>query len=222
MRLLLFDIDCTLIDTGGAGMLSLKQTATDLYGAEGPELDLAGSTDSGILMGMAEHFGRDICHADFYQAYLKRLIPNLAGFNGRVLPGVIELLDQLQGLEKEGNVTLGLLTGNIAGGAAAKLDHFSLSSYFKFGAYGDDHHDRNQLGPVALQRASQHVGKDFSAEHTIVIGDTPKDIACGKAIGAKTLAVATGSFTVEQLEDHGADVTVSDLTSDNLMRVLLD
>jgi phosphoglycolate phosphatase len=210
-RLLLFDIDCTLIDTGGAGMAALKEAACELFGAEGPELDLAGSTDSGIVGGMLEHFGSDLSLEEFYQVYLTKLEPNLGSYTGRVLPGVVSLLSELE----KTDATLGLLTGNISKGAKAKVDYYGLESYFSIsvGAYGDDHHDRNKLGPVALQRANAECDRDFSAQNTIVIGDTPKDIACGKAMGALTLAVATGGFSVDQLSSYEADLTVPDLTS---------
>lgn len=197
-------------------MQALKDAACEVFGAEGPELDLAGSTDAGIVMGMLEHFGSDLSHEVFYQSYLNYLTPNLKAFRGRVLPGVSALLEDLQ---SEG-VVLGLLTGNIADGAKAKLDHYGLGSYFGFGAFGDDHHDRNRLGPVALQRARQYGGDGFSPESSMVIGDTPKDIACGKAMGALTLAVATGGFSVEELKAYGADYVVEDLSSEEVRRIL--
>ncbi len=217
-RLLLFDIDCTLIDTGGAGMAALKETARELFGADGPELDLAGSTDSGIVMGMLEHFGSDISRDEFYQVYLAKLVPNLAAFTGRVLPGVEALLAELD----RSGAALGLLTGNIVGGAKAKIVHYGLADYFpmEVGAYGDDHHDRNRLGPVALARASAEYGRVFQAESTVVIGDTPKDIACGKAMGAMTLAVATGGFSVDELAAYEPDLTVSDLTRPEVRQIL--
>lgn len=215
-RLLLFDIDCTLIDTGGAGMEALKQTARELFGADGPELDLAGSTDSGIVRGMLDHFDSDLSLELFYQTYLNYLPTNLESFTGRVLPGVTSLLDRLV----EDEITLGLLTGNIAQGAWGKLDHYGLSDYFAFGAFGDDHHDRNRLGPVALDRASQHCGRTFQADNTIVIGDTPKDIACGKAMGAITLAVATGGFSVDALAEYTPDYVVEDLESSEVFEML--
>ena len=214
--LLLFDIDCTLIDTGGAGMEALKQAARELFGAAGPELDLAGSTDSGIVRGMLDHFGSDLSLELFYQTYLNYLPTNLESFTGRVLPGVQSLLDRLV----ETDVTLGLLTGNIAQGAWGKLDHYGLRDYFGFGAFGDDHHDRNRLGPVALDRASRHGGCVFQAENAIVIGDTPKDIACGKAMGAVTLAVATGGFSVDQLASYDPDYVVADLNSSEVAEIL--
>lgn len=190
-------------------MAALKETACELFGAEGPELDLAGSTDWGIVRGMLEHFGSDVALEDFYRLYLTKLGPNLASFSGRVLPGVMGLLANLE----QSDAVLGLLTGNIAHGAKAKIDHYGLDNYFSIdvGAYGDDHHDRNLLGPVALGRASSMHGIDFRAEQSVVIGDTPKDIACGKAMGAVTLAVATGRFSVAELASHEADLTVGDL-----------
>lgn len=217
-RLLLFDIDCTLIDTGGAGMAALKEAACELFGAEGPELDLAGSTDSGIVRGMLDHFASDIELEDFYRVYLQKLTPNLVSYRGTILPGVTTLLDELV----HSDASLGLLTGNIADGAKAKIDHYELTRYFpiEVGAYGDDHHDRNELGPVALKRAHSIYGMAFDAEQSVVIGDTPKDIACGKAMGAATLAVATGRFSVDDLQACGADLAVEDF-SDSRVRSFL-
>jgi phosphoglycolate phosphatase len=209
----LFDIDGTLVDTGGAGMRSLQEAAEELFGGQGPQLDLAGSTDLGVVAGIFDHFGlacgpREI--EAFFAIYLRRLDWNLArgGFPGRVLPGVVELLDELAGLP---GITVGLLTGNIAGGAAAKMRHFGLDRHFPFGAYGCDHADRNLLGPIALERAARHAGKAFLPDQTVVIGDTPKDIACARAMGAPCVAVATGRFTVEELRVAGADRVVATL-----------
>jgi phosphoglycolate phosphatase-like HAD superfamily hydrolase len=117
----------------------------------------------------------------------------------------------LAGLSENPGATIGLLTGNMAGGAAAKMRHFGLTSHFPFGAYGCDHADRNRLGPIALERAARHAGRNFTAAETWVIGDTPKDIACAHAIGARCLAVATGQFSATQLADHGADQVVETL-----------
>ena len=213
ISLWLFDIDGTLVDTGGAGLKALKEAAVERFGAEGPELDLAGSTDLGILAGMLEHFGYTESQEEyekFFAFYLERLEWNLkqGGFDGRVLPGVVELLDQLA---DDFEVTVGLLTGNIAGGAAIKMRHFELDHHFDFGAYGSDHANRNLLGPVALERASEFAGRSFSPEETLVIGDTPKDIACAHAMGSQCLAVATGRFSSEELRDAGADMVAAGL-----------
>ncbi len=211
--LYLFDIDGTLVDTGGAGMAALREATREVFGGDGPPLDLAGATDLGIVLNIHGHFEVEPTPGRidaYFAVYQQRLDWNLinGGFPGRVLEGVTDLLDALAG---RSGVTLGLLTGNIAGGAASKVRHFGLAPYFQFGAYGCDHPDRNRLGPIALERAAAHAGRGFTAEETWVIGDTPKDIACAHAIGSRCLAVATGSFTAAELEAHGADRVVASL-----------
>ncbi|HVJ46992.1 MAG TPA: HAD family hydrolase [Luteolibacter sp.] len=211
--LYLFDIDGTLVDTGGAGMKALQEASVEIFGHEGPSLDLAGATDLGIVAQIHSHFEIEPTPERieaYFKAYLARLDWNLAngGFPAKVFDGVVEILAALS--DRPG-VTLGLLTGNTAEGAATKVRHFGLSAYFPFGAYGCDHADRNQLGPIALERAAAHASRRFSPGETWVIGDTPKDIACAKAIGARCLAVATGRYTVAELENAGADVTVESL-----------
>lgn len=211
-QLILFDIDCTLIDTGGAGMSALRAAALELFGGEGPPLDLAGSTDSGIVRGLFKHFDRDYdadLEEKFYLSYLPKMEANLhnSDFGGRVLPGAVDLIASLQ---SQGHI-LGLLTGNIERGALIKAGHYGLGDHFTFGAYGDDHWDRNKLGPVALARASAATGRTFTPADVVVIGDTPKDVACAQAFGARSIAVATGAFTSEQLGKCGADLVVPDL-----------
>jgi len=200
----LFDIDGTLVDTGGAGMKALKEAAELCFGAEGPELDLAGSTDLGVVHGMLTHFGLEADEelmAGFFSTYLERLEWNLAhgGFPGTILPGVVELLERL---EADDRVYLGLLTGNTAGGAAVKMRHFGLDRFFSFGAYGCDYADRNLLGPVAAARAALYAGRTFAPDEIVVVGDTPKDIACARALGCPCIAVATGKFSVEELQSY--------------------
>jgi phosphoglycolate phosphatase len=212
--LILFDIDGTLVDTGGAGLRSLEEASEQIFGARGPSLDLAGSTDLGLVTSLYQHFGRSASVEDiatYLAVYHQRLEWNLATgqFPGRILEGVVELL---AALAAQPSITLGLLTGNTAKGAAAKMRHFGLDRYFEFGAHGCDHADRNLLGPVALARASAHTGREFTAEQTLVIGDTPKDIACAQAIGARCLAVATGRFSVDELEEHSPARAVATLT----------
>ncbi len=211
--LYLFDIDGTLVDTGGAGMAALKEANLAVFGHEGPELDLAGSTDLGLVGGLLAHFQIEPTPqrvSDYFAAYHDRLDWNLAhgGFAGRVLDGASELLDALARRSE----IVGLLTGNTEVGASAKMRYFALDRHFRFGAYGSDHADRNLLGPIALKRAAAHAGRSFTASETLVIGDTPKDIACAHAIGARCLAVATGRFSAEELESHGADHIAESLT----------
>ncbi len=211
--LYLFDIDGTLVDTGGAGMKSLQEASLAIFGHEGPGLDLAGATDLGIVAMIHSHFGVESSPelVDLYfRTYLARLEWNLAhgGFPAKVLDGAADLLALLSA--RPGTV-IGLLTGNTAEGAAAKMRHFGLHAYFPFGAYGCDHADRNMLGPVALQRAGLHAERAFTPEETWVIGDTPKDIACAHAIGARCLAVATGRYTTAELSAAGADEVVATL-----------
>jgi phosphoglycolate phosphatase-like HAD superfamily hydrolase len=210
--LLLFDIDGTLVDTGGKGMSALKKTAIEVFGSDGPPLDLAGSTDLGIIENLYVHFQveptSELTHR-FFEIYHKYLEESLEAnpAEGKVLDGVFELLENLAGQ----NAQLGLLTGNTALGAEIKLRHYGLHHHFPFGAYGSDRADRNLLGHIALERALAVTGKKFTPDRILIIGDTPKDIACAHAIGAKCLAVATGHFTAEQLEQAGADWVLGSL-----------
>jgi phosphoglycolate phosphatase-like HAD superfamily hydrolase len=210
--LILFDIDGTLVDTGGAGVAALQHAAVEVFGAAGPSLDLAGSTDGAILRGFFEYFGSKYDPAvgeQFYQSYLSRIRDNLRNpnYGGCLLGGVDPMLVSLR---EEGN-SLGLLTGNIERGAMIKVSHYGIADYFQFGAYGDDHWNRNKLGPIALERAEESTGMKFSQDEILVIGDTPKDVACAHAFGVKCVAVATGDFSEEELAACGADRVVPNL-----------
>ena len=222
-RLLLFDIDGTLVDTGGAGMTALVDATREVFGDDGPKLDLAGATDSGLLKNIYKSFGREedeVTSARYFDLYLARLEVNLrdACFGGRALEGVLSILDELETAQ----VGKGLLTGNIAAGAEVKMRHYGMDHFFAFGAYGDDHFDRNKLGPIALERAREVLGRTFSPVETVVVGDTPKDIWCAQAMGAKSVCVATGSFSAEQLEAEGADVVFEDFSDvEGVLAVLL-
>ncbi len=221
-HLLLFDIDGTLLDTGGAGMAALVTAREELYPEEvrraggAPELDLAGSTDSGIVIELFRKIGIPDCDAErarFYACYLGHLRRNLRDPDGagRLLPGVAELLVALEGDVAAGRVLVGLLTGNIAEGARAKVEHYGVGGHFPFGSFGDDHHDRDELGPVAVARAESHSGLDLSGAAVTVVGDTPKDIRCARAFGARAVAVATGSVDAGGLAEHRPDVLLRDL-----------
>lgn len=223
-RLLLFDIDGTLVDTGGAGMAALVDATRETFGDDGPKLDLAGATDSGLLKNIYRSFSREEdaeTTARFFDLYLARLERNLADpcFGGRALEGVSEILSEVAAAR----VGKGLLTGNTAAGAEVKMRHYGMDHHFLFGAYGDDHHDRNELGPIALRRALQTLKQEFAPQEVIVIGDTPKDIWCAQAFGARSICVATGSFTAEQLRAEGADLVFEDFSDiDPVLSALLD
>lgn len=212
-RLLLFDIDGTLVDTGGAGMAALVDATREVFGDDGPPLDLAGATDSGLLKAIYQAFGKtedEETDARFFDRYLARLELNLqdACYGGRALEGALTLLEEVEAA----GVAKGLLTGNLAAGAEVKMRHYGMDSHFPFGAFGDDHFDRNELGPIALQRAHRETGFAYEPAHTVVVGDTPKDIWCAQAFGAKSVCVATGSFSAAQLRAEGADVVFEDFT----------
>lgn len=222
--LLLFDIDGTLLTSGGAGEEALKDAMRARFGAEEDfqNISLAGATDSGIARHLlAKHGIADSPEnlATLLDAYLEALHGRMPRHPGSLLPGIIELLDRLAALPW---CVTALLTGNIAKGAQIKLTHYGVWHYFEFGAYGCDHHDRNELGHFAMARASERHGISFAPEHIAVIGDTPRDIECGRAIGARTVAIATGSHTAAELESHQPDLLFADLSdTDAVLAALL-
>jgi phosphoglycolate phosphatase len=203
-----------LINTGGAGVQALKlagRRALDLEDAV-RGIDIAGRTDTAIVRQILMRHGAQSTDEEvrkFLDSYLDFLVQQLPACAGRILPGVTDLFVQLQ---LRPHLTLGLLTGNLARGAQLKLDHYGLWKYFRFGAFADDHHDRDELGIVACARALKHTGRQFPPSHVDVIGDTGHDIACGKAIGARTIAVASGSWPREKLAEHEPDFLFTDLS----------
>ena len=203
-RLLLFDIDGTLIDSNGAGGAAILDAAEEHFGIQRehfPPLHLAGSTDPAIAMDVFGHMSREhtpqevIAFLDRYLSHLQRRL-QAPDFTGYTLPGVTQLLQALRG---ESEAHLGLLTGNVRRGAVIKLSRHGIYEHFVDGGFGSDHHDRNQLGPVALKRMQDATGTTYDITDVIVIGDTPKDIRCAEAFGAKCLAVATGQYSYAEL-----------------------
>ena len=154
-----------------------------------------------------------------YVAHLRRGDSSSPGRGTKaVMPGIRPLLDAL---ERRDDVFLGLLTGNFESGARIKLEHFDLWRYFRCGAFGDDSADRNALVPFALARARVRP-PDLAAAHILVVGDTPHDVACARTVGAVPVAVATGTFSVEQLRATGADVVFQDLSDTGAFLQLLE
>ncbi len=214
-RLLLFDIDGTLISTGGAGIVALQRHVRDRFGRDDDlsDIEIAGKTDMSIMRDILTKYGEPVTPENiraFVDSYLVLLPEELPRTPGRVLPGIKELLDYLR---KQPHIVLALLTGNLERAAQMKLAHFGLWDYFEFGAYADDHHDRNELGAFARERARARHDHDFDGAQIDVIGDTRHDIACGRAIGARTIAVATGNSSRALLQSCRPDFFFPDLAN---------
>ncbi len=211
--LLLWDIDGTLIASGGAGMQAMQIGLRNALGIEGTldDINFAGRTDRWIVRQVFEKFSVPHTEENFtayIESYIAALPAALANPRARVLPGVREILATADARD---DVAQGLLTGNLRRGAQTKLGHHGLWEFFPFGGFADDGELRNDISPHALRRAHEHAKVTFAPERVWVIGDTPHDIECGRVIGARTLAVATGSHTREQLAAHRPDAVLADL-----------
>ena len=211
--LLLWDIDGTLIASGGAGMRALQVALRNVFGIDGSlhDIDFAGRTDHWIMREVFRKFGLAASPENFaryFEGYVAELPAALANPQARVLPGIREILTVASA---HGQIAQGLLTGNMRRGAQVKLSHHGLWEHFPFGAFADDSEHRNELGPHAVRRAKERHGIEFSAANVWVIGDTPHDVACGKIIGARTLAVATGGYSLDQLRVHAPTVVLDNL-----------
>jgi phosphoglycolate phosphatase-like HAD superfamily hydrolase len=202
---LFWDIDLTLLSTARAGVFALEDAARQVLGAEPDysQLKTAGLTDSQIARMLIERHGveeRPETVGAFLRAYEARLPARLPERQGRVLDGVQEILDDLR--DRPGVHSL-LLTGNTRAGAAAKLAHYGLDGYFEAGAFCMDMDDRDAIARRALGLAEETIGAPPDLDRTFVIGDTAHDIAAGKAIGARTVGIASGVVTADELERHG-------------------
>ena len=224
MTIVLFDIDGTLIRTGGAGSLAMNRAFEDVFGIAGAfdGIVMAGRTDRSILDEGALRAGVDwgANLGLFRDRYLARLSEALLrpGPRHGVLPGVRAILEAIA---IRADVFPALLTGNGHEGARIKLQYFDLWSYFRCGAFGDEHLDRRDLFDVAIARVLECGVPPVKPADVIVVGDTVMDVACAKAAGARSVAVATGPSDVGTLRDAGADVTVANLSdTEAFMRLL--
>jgi phosphoglycolate phosphatase len=214
--IVLFDVDGTLIQSGRAGVRGMNAAFERLYGASRAldDVPIAGRTDRAIVSDVLRAIGVEPTNeaiARVREAYItdlrveiKRPVADPSG----VLPGVHGLLDAAGALA---HLRIGLLTGNFEPGAAVKLEHFDLWRRFGFGAFGDDHLDRRALVAVALERAATAGHRADTPHHVVIVGDTPLDIDCAKAYGARAVAVATGPYDRATLAAAGADLVVDTL-----------
>ena len=219
--ILLFDIDGTLIHTGGAGGSALRHAFQVQFGTEPGDVPFSGRTDRGIGRSLFELHGIEDSTDNWQRLrdeYLRQLPRHLHRKTGRVLPGVRELLEWLRPRD---DVWTGLLTGNLRGGADLKLDYYKLSDHFDFGGFGDHHCDRDDVARAALSAAHDAVLPDPADLPIWVIGDTPLDVRCARAIGARVLAVTTGIHPAEELAVSEPDVLFDDLSqTDSVIEVL--
>lgn len=215
-KLILWDIDGTLLYSGGVAGEAMRAAMTRVYGraSDNERRGYAGKTDQQIILetfpdqAPANLLGR---LDEFTSAYLAILTEHVENFKsrGRVMAGAVTVLERL----RDAGPVQSLLTGNLAPVARLKLDLMSIAGFFDFdaGAYGSDSPRRADLAPIAAARAARRYGRDFCGGDVVVIGDTPNDIACARAAGARAVAVATGPFSVAELAAHHPDALLADL-----------
>lgn len=214
MHICLFDIDGTLLSSGGAGKAAMEAALHDRFGVPGDSggIPFSGRTDRGIMRDLFHRHGveesAENCR-DFLEAYLAALPDFLARHPGKVYAGVAELLAHLHGRD---DVWLGLLTGNVREGARHKLRHYALLHFFRGGGYGDVHFHRDDVARAALAELRQHLGERAQPERIWVIGDTPLDVQCARAIGARVAAVGTGWHSLDELAASEPDLLFADLS----------
>lgn len=215
-RLVLFDVDGTLLSAGGAPRRAFRRALVEWFGTEGDAAtgSFAGKTDPQILHELMGAEGFDADHieervADFFAHYLEELERELAvETRHRLYPGVAGLVEALAGDER---VVLGLVTGNVEAGARLKLSRFGLWESFAVGAFGSDDPVRDHLPPIAVERAARRTGRRFEGREVVVVGDTPADVRCARAAGAMAVAVATGTPDRETLAAAGPDLLLDSL-----------
>ena len=219
MKLFLFDVDLTLVNTGGAGIRALNQATEEVLGV--PEAMAAitphGKTDPAIVREIFAQSYHDYSHTfkhfkeeilEKYLMYLQREVRDSDSY--RVLPGILSLLTEVSARD---DIRLGLATGNLEQGARIKLERGDLNPYFAFGGFGSDAEDRREVVLQAAQQGNLSSGRGVSGADIYVIGDTPKDIEAGKQAGFQTVGVATGNYSVEALQATEADIVIEDFVA---------
>jgi phosphoglycolate phosphatase len=214
MRLILFDIDGTILWTNGAGRRAIHRALLDEVGTAGPieGYRFDGKTDPQIVRELLELAGHPECNSeDRITAVCTRYVELLTAElekptqATRIYPGIKELLAALEPFEAGGRALVGLLTGNVQNGAALKLRSAGLRfERFAVGAFGSDSHYRPNLPAIAAQRAEQRTGRRFTGADIVILGDTPDDVACARPIGARTVGVGTGYYSAAALKEAGA------------------
>jgi phosphoglycolate phosphatase-like HAD superfamily hydrolase len=226
-KLILFDIDGTLLWPNGAGSLAMERALTEVYGTSGAldQIYMAGMTDRSIIhqaLTGAGHSPEEIQTrwTAFTQAMARHMNATVKERPIQLCPGVLDLLDVLAA---RSDVLLGLETGNLENTAPIKLQAVGIEpSLFRVGGYGSDHDDRNQLPAIAARRAEALTGQRFQGRDIVVVGDTPADVACGRAVSAWTVAVATGSPSIEALQATEPDQLIPDFSDlESALRALL-
>ncbi|HEX8433245.1 MAG TPA: haloacid dehalogenase-like hydrolase [Longimicrobium sp.] len=227
-RLILFDIDGTLLNADGVGKRAVHDALMAVYGTVGPidDYSFAGRTDPQIARELMSAAGiaRERVDAglpELWEHYLAALRRDIVGVDVKPLPGIPELLRRVE--ETGGETVMGLLTGNIEEGARLKIDAAGLGwDRFRVGAFGSDHGDRPELPAVAIRRARDATGVDFVGKEVVIVGDTPFDISCGAHLGVLTVAVATGRHSPEELAACGPDHLFRDFSdTERVLKALL-
>ncbi|HEV2148066.1 MAG TPA: haloacid dehalogenase-like hydrolase [Longimicrobiaceae bacterium] len=216
-RLVLFDIDGTLLTADGAGRRAFHDALVAVFGTTGPigDYSFAGRTDPQIARELLSAGGVEAREIELgmeglWRAYLRNLEREVARIEVRALPGVHALLERVEA--EGGDVVLGLLTGNVAEGARLKLERAGIGfRRFRVGAFGSDHADRPELPAVAVRRAEALTGHRYQGKEIVIVGDTPFDISCGEHLGVRTIAVATGGHPAAELAACGPDHLFPDL-----------
>ncbi|MEX2582402.1 MAG: HAD hydrolase-like protein [Gemmatimonadota bacterium] len=218
-RLVLFDIDGTILSSNRAAPRAFRRALKEVFGTSGPTsgYSFAGRTDPQIARDLLRMAGLEQLDVErgldrLWTRYLELLEQEFRSTTAVLYPGVHALLDRFDAASEE--PILGLLTGNVREGARLKLASVGIEfDRFRVGAFGSDHHDRSELPAIAVERAEAAVGHRFEGKSIVIIGDTPSDISCGEHLGVRTIAVATGSFSAEELARCRPDHLFEDLSN---------